>query len=385
MRVLHTIASLDPRTGGPARSVPNLALALRRAGVSVALWTPGAQNESWLAPLREAGVEIHSGDLADLPDFDLIHDHGVWLSNNRRVAAHAHARGTPRIVSPRGMLEPLAMNHKKWKKRLAWWLYQRKDLRTASALHATAESEAVQFRKLGFQQRIIVAANGVAKLNPEPLQTHPLEKHTPGARDPGPAGYPESRRSAISDTPPKTALFLSRIHPKKGLPLLVDAWSRIKPKDWRMRIVGPDEGGHRQEVEALVARAGLTDEWTFESEMDGDAKWNCYQEADLFILPTYSENFGICVAEALASGVPVITTTGTPWGGLREHQCGWWISPDAEALANALEVATATSQEDLRAMGERGKAWMSRDFTWGAIAQQMAAAYQGLKRQDRTA
>jgi len=365
MRVLHTIASLEPDTGGPARSVPNLAMALRREGLSVALWTPNAQEQAWLEPLVEAGIEIHSGDLSELPAFDLIHDHGVWLHNNRRVAAHAKAHGIARIVSPRGMLEPWALNHKKWKKRLAWWLYQRADLRSATALHATAQSEAEQLRKLGFKQRIILAPNGVDEVKAEALKVE------------CPTGQPDSL--SIQDSP-RTALFLSRIHPKKGLPLLVNAWSRLRPQGWRMRIVGPDEGGHRREVENLVAQAGLAEEWVFEGALDGEAKWSRYREADLFILPTYSENFGICVAEALASGIPVITTTGTPWDGLTEHRCGWWVSPDAEALAEALNAAMATSPEELRAMGERGKAWMSRDFSWSSIAAQMAAAYQDLKR-----
>lgn len=388
MRVLHTIASLNPATGGPARSVPNLGMALRREGLSVALWTPEAQDPEWLADLTTAGIEIHSGDLLDLPAYDLIHDHGVWLPNNRRVAAHAKAQHIPRIVSPRGMLEPWALNHKKWKKRLAWWLYQRGDLRSATALHATAESEAEQFRKLGFKKPIIVAANGVDGVKAETLKTETLkfkmfateapDHVTLEGRDPGASHLSAFQRLSISASTPRTALFLSRIHPKKGLPMLIHAWANVRPVNWRMRVVGPDEGGHRKEIAALIAKAGLGAEWTLESAVDDEAKWRCYRDADLFILPTYSENFGICVAEALASGVPVITTMGTPWAGLHEQDCGWWVPPTTQDLAAALKAATASSPEKLQAMGERGQAWMSRDFTWDAIATKMVTAYQEL-------
>lgn len=371
MRVLHTIASIDPSTGGPARSVPNLAMALRRAGVEVALWTPEPQQKSWLVQLKVAGIETYSGDLADLPDFDVIHDHGVWLLNNRRVAAYSKSKRRPRIVSPRGMLEPWAMNHKKWKKKLAWWLYQRRDLQSAAALHATAESEAEQLRNLGFKQRIIVAANGV-----EVDGTSNIERPTSNVE--GQVGYDSlgARAGFIKHQP--TALFLSRIHPKKGLPVLVDAWSRVRPQGWRMRIVGPDEAGHRKEVEEMVAKAGLTETWIFEGSLDGEAKWDCYRNADLFILPTYSENFGIAVAEALACGVPVITTTGTPWEGLAERHCGWWVEPTASALETALKAAVNMRSEELRAMGGRGAAWMKSDFAWEGIADQMTGGYQSL-------
>jgi glycosyltransferase involved in cell wall biosynthesis len=306
---------------------------------------------------------------------DLVHDHGLWRLCHRRVAAFCRREGIPRVVSPRGMAEEWALNHKKWKKRVGWWLYQRRDLRSAVALHATAESEAAQLRELGLVQPIMIEPNGVRL---------PMEL----------IGRPRSHVRRADE--PRTALFLSRIHRKKGLPLLLEAWARLAPAGWRVRIVGPDEDGHTAELRQLCEKLKLAhgtrvgtgghgvlgDEGgagpaiEFCGPLEGDAKWAAFREADLFVLPTYSENFGIAVAEALACRLPVITTTGAPWSGLRDRGCGWWIKPKVEPLMEALATAIALTDEERAAMGERGAAWVEAEFTWGPIAARMQKAYE---------
>lgn len=296
-------------------------------------------------------IRVLSGSIEEaFDDFgnpDLVNDHGIWLPCHREVARICRERGIPRIVSPRGMLEPWALNHKKWKKRLAWWLYQGKDLWDAAALHATADQEAAQLRKLGFKQKILVAANGVMLPNVDKLKSEW-----------------------------RTALFLSRIHPKKGLPMLIEAWARLQPDGWRMRVVGPDEGGHRKELEARVKDAGLADSWSFEEGLEGADKWRAMADADLFVLPSHSENFGIVVAEALACGTPVIATTGTPWEGLLKHRCGWWVKPAVDELGAALNEALGEADKSLLEMGSRGRRWVARDFAWNGIAHESQCFYQ---------
>ena len=167
MKILHCVATLDPSSGGPARSVPQLAMALADQGVEVGLWSPQSIPTCLpdLPPDASHRIRILSGGFREaVEEFgkpQLVHDHGIWLSCHREVARVCRSLQIPRIVSPRGMLEPWALNHKKWKKRLAWWLYQKRDLEAAVALHATAESEASGLRRLGLQRPIIVAANGV--------------------------------------------------------------------------------------------------------------------------------------------------------------------------------------------------------------------------------
>ena len=376
MRVLHTIASLDPASGGPARSVPQLLTALAGRGMEVSLWVASTPRHEWVAQLKEAGITVVSNGFPDPKGVALLHDHGLWLPSNHRAALFASRHGIPRMVSPRGMLEPWALNHRKWKKRLAWWLYQRGDLLKASALHATAPSEEAQFRKLGLKMPVFVVPNGVAlpeRVSRVECRESREEKLLQEAKVQNPtrkSSTPDSRRSTS-----KTALFLGRIHPKKGLPLLVEAWARVRPQGWKMRVIGPDELGHRAEITGMIHSAGLDDAWSLEGEVSDAAKWEVYGDADLFILPTHSENFGISVAEALAAGLPVITTTGAPWSGLEEHRCGWWVKPQADALAVALATATSTGGDSLREMGRRGRSWVEGDFSWKGVAESMAKAY----------
>ncbi|MGB3541863.1 glycosyltransferase, partial [Rubrivirga sp.] len=257
--------------------------------------------------------------------------------------------GVPRVVTTRGMLEPWARRHRRLKKAVAWRLYQRRDLASAAVLHATAESEAESLRSVGLRAPIAVIPNGVDV----PAQVAPHDR-SPGT--------------------PRRALFLSRVHPKKGLPQFLEVWSQVRPAGWELLIAGPDEDGHRADLEAQAARLGLT-EVRFRGSVPDSEKWNLYRSADLFVLPTYSENFGVVVAEALASGVPVVTTTGTPWSDLRDHGCGWWVAPDARPLRDALEDAVALEDAARAGMGTRGRALVSARYGWPQISAQMADVY----------
>lgn len=285
---------------------------------------------------------------------DVIHDNGIWLCHNHRLAGIAAVSGVPRVVSTRGMLEPWAMNHKWAKKRLAWWLYQRRDLRRAACHHATAETEAAGVRHLGLGVPVRVIPNGV---------------------DPARGG---SRLIGAGDDRTKTALFLGRIYPVKGLPMLVDAWARVRPDGWNLRIAGPDEAGHRIEVEKAVATAGLDDAISFSGPLDGDKKEAALSRADLFILPSHSESFGMAVGEALAHSLPVLTTTAVPWPMLRASGCGWCVEPTVDGIAEGLRRATSLDLSALRAMGAKGRALVAAEFGWDLVAQQFVRLYEDL-------
>ena len=158
--------------------------------------------------------------------------------------------------------------------------------------------------------------------------------------------------------------------------MLVEAWARVRPEGWKLRIVGPDEAGHQAEVERVANRTGITSVVEFVGKVSGSAKVTAYASADLFILPSYTENFGMAVAEALAHSLPVITTTGTPWSLLPERGCGWWVAPTVDHLADALTEATALDDEALRDMGSRGRELVSKEFSWQRAALKMKEAYQ---------
>ena len=200
-----------------------------------------------------------------------------------------------------------------------------------------------------------------------PVATSPIGVDLP-AEPAGPRG----------DRPPeRTVLFLSRLHPRKGLADLVEAWARVPRTGWRLVVAGPDSNGQRALLEARCA-AGRLDDVSFPGEVLGEAREALYARADLFVLPSFSENFGLVVAEALARGVPVITTRGTPWQELETRRCGWWIDPGVAPLAEALQGAMALSDGARRDMGLRGRQLVSDAYTWERCVEQMLAWYASL-------
>jgi glycosyltransferase involved in cell wall biosynthesis len=285
----------------------------------------------------------------------------VWLRQSHDAIAAARALGLPVVISPRGMLEPWALAYHAWKKRLAWWLYQRRDLRGVTAFHATAEMEAESIRRLGFRQPIIVLPNGVAM----------------------PA--PTEHRRSVAEPATREALFLSRIHPKKGIDLLIEAWARLRPAGWRLTIAGNDEAGHAAVVERRIREAGLGEAVRYVGPAYGADKERLFRAAHLFVLPSHSENFGIVVAEALAYGMPVLTTTGTPWAELVSRHCGWHVAPTTDAIADALRQAVTLSVAELTAMGAAGRQLVVERYQWDAIARQFGAAYAALGARDADA
>jgi glycosyltransferase involved in cell wall biosynthesis len=253
------------------------------------------------------------------------------------------------------MLEPWALNRKWWKKRFAWWLYQKGDLKRACYHHTTADSEAKNLQRLGLGVPICVITNGVDVS--EVKSAAAAGKKTDGR---------------------KTALFLGRIHPKKGLPMLVEAWARVQPDGWQLQIAGPDEAGHRLQVENAVSAAGLSHVISFLGPIYGETKESAFSNSNLFVLPTHSENFGMVIAEALAHGLPVLTTTGAPWSMLPQRGCGWWVDPTVDDIATGLRQATSHNAEKLHEMGANGREWVRAEFGWERIAKEFIAVYERL-------
>jgi glycosyltransferase involved in cell wall biosynthesis len=282
--------------------------------------------------------------------YQLIHSHGLWLLPHHQLAQIAKKYFIPRVVTPHGMLQPWAMNHRRWKKHLVWNLYQYKDLLTANVLHATSPEEAKTLKQLFPNKPIALIPFGMSLANLPPLKTSKL---TSKAR----------------------ALFLSRLHPVKGLKYLVEAWHILQLDNWELIIAGPDEGGHRAEIEQLINKLGMASSIHLVGAVSGDQKWQLYQSADLFVLPSLTESFGMVVVEALANGLPVVTTKGTPWSQLETEGCGWWIDVGVEALVNALRQATALNHMQRLAMGQQGRHLVEKQYTWEKSAEQMLSVY----------
>jgi glycosyltransferase involved in cell wall biosynthesis len=285
-------------------------------------------------------------------EYELVHDNGLWRLENLSCWRAAMELGLPYLLSTRGMLEPWSLGHKKWKKRLARNLYQDRILVSASMFHATSMDEARNIRGLGFSQPIAVIPNGIDQ----------------------PISLVRPRTEKASD---KIVLFLSRVHPKKGLLNLLAAWRAANPQGWKLIIAGPDDGGHWHEVQKAIHSYGMSGTVELRGAAVGQQKDDLFARSDLFILPSFSENFGIVIAEAMAHGLPVITTTGTPWQSLVEFQAGWWVSPDVESLAKALAEATNLSTDELHKMGSKGRE-LSSDYSWPRLANNMISVYEYL-------
>ena len=171
----------------------------------------------------------------------------------------------------------------------------------------------------------------------------------------------------------KTVQFVGRISPYKGLPDLLRAFD---VDDWKLRIVGPDQDGYVAELKRLAKHLGISDKVEFVGPKFGDELIKEYASADLFVLPTYSENFGSVVIESLAQGVPVICTKGAPWKELEDYGCGWWPDVGVAPLRQALHDAMALSDAERKQMGERGRRLVEEKYTWKAVCAKLMSGYE---------
>jgi glycosyltransferase involved in cell wall biosynthesis len=366
MRLFLVGTSFKPAYGGPAWSVAMLANELGAAGVKVGVWAPDQSAQDapqLLGPMVRRLRGTAQEAMSEFGRIDILHDNGIWWPHNHSLCTLAKSRGISRIVSTRGMLEPWARAHKAWKKRIAWALYQRRDLACAAVHHATSEQEAKNLRGLGLGVRVVTIPNGVDAPSDEELTA--------------------ARNSRLSSET-KVALFIGRLYPVKGLPMLVDAWAQARPGGWRLALAGPDESGHRAEIERRIAAHGLNDVVQFLGAVHPADRLRTYAAADLFVLPSYSESFGMAVAEAFAHGLPVLTTTGVPWPKIAEERLGWRAAPTVESIRDALIEATACDEIGLHDMGARGREHVRTHYGWQTAAKAMIHLYKSAMDSDQT-
>lgn len=343
MRILHAITGLA-EAAGTSVFATEIAARLVATGheCAVAVCSP---NHGIYRPHPELRLIPFAKALEE--PWDFVHVHALWAPALHRFVRRLQKRRIPYAVSPHGMLTPWALNHRKWKKLLALWLYQKRDLAKAAFLHATAQTEVDDIRRLGLSNPVAIAPLGIE--------------------------VPES-----SDRPAtrgKTILYLGRLQRKKGILNLVEAWAEVRRAHWRIVVAGPDQEGYLAEVKALAAKLGVLQDFDFPGPVFGEEKSRLYREAAFFVLPSFSENFGSVVIEALAEGTPVVTTKGTPWQELEESDSGLWIDTGTQALAAALTRMMDFPQERLAAMGERGRDLVREKYSWPAAAKTLLAAY----------
>lgn len=319
--------------------------------------------ESLRRNLDRAGVAIRVADR--LPDQPLsgtvAHFHGLWQPSHARIAKCCRNEGVPYIVSPHGMLEPWAWRHKRWKKLPYFRIVERRFLAHASCLLATAAPEAENLRGFFPEARV---------------ETIPL-----GLTGTARPAYTESRRILGWENDEWILVFLSRIHPKKGIEILIDALAGLgvsRPARLRLVIVGGGAETYLRHLKAQCASRAAelpTVDWI--GEVWGEEKWRYLQGADLFLLPTYSENFGLAVLEACQVGTRALTTTATPWGPFLADGRGYIAEPTAESVAESLAEAF---KDGKTTPGQRKELadWAHTTFDWNKLAGEYCALYQSL-------
>lgn len=376
LHIAALLGSISQNAGGPAYSVRRLWQSVHRPGVSVTVHTVNNMSfdereedyRIWepvkcrLWPTQGVKVIGYSKQMQDglLNELGgrpaLVSQHGLWMYQGRIVNRLRDKLRLPVLIHPHGMLEPWALQRSAWKKRVVGALWEYENLRCAACLRVTAQSELESVRRFGSKVPVAVIPNGIDVSDYESLPT----REEAGALLPRLAGR-------------RVLLFLSRVHPKKGLMRLLRIWKRLHTEhpEWLLAVCGPDEVGHTRELEAAVEELALGDTVVFCGSLFGKEKLAALSLADLFILPAFSENFGVAIAEALAAGLPVITTKGAPWQGLENNGCGWWADNEEHGIEDALRGALPMSAQRLHEMGERGRAWMRGEYNWDLIGRQM--------------
>jgi glycosyltransferase involved in cell wall biosynthesis len=367
MKVIQVVPSIQAESAGPSYSVPALANGIRMNNVDVELHfldnIPSHLRNSLYKvvnyPRRDLfnlgrSPEMYKGLRKACQTADIIHNNSIWMLPNLYPSWVRKGTKCKQIEQPRGTLSAWAMNHSKWKKKFFWWLWQKKALQKADMFVATAENEYEDIRRLGFKQPIAILPNGIDLPDESEILRY---KHNRSSR--------------------RRMFFLSRIHPKKNLEILIQCWSRLEDEfpEWDLSIIGPDTNNpYADEMKSLVLKLGCR-RVIFEGELKGTQKLIFVAESECMVLPTHSENFGMVIAEALAAGTPAICSYGAPWEGLNKENCGWWIPTNESSFYDTMKSAMLTTRKQLDEMGWKGRVWMARDFSWEGIGAKMKETY----------
>ena len=369
MRIIVTSSSVENEAAGPSYTVPALCSSMSSIGADVELlvlgklpvnnwrFTAKAFPHSSLALLRRLGWSrgIHKAFDEVAENSDIFHVNGTWMLPQVYPSLSSQGKRAKVVYCPRGGLSKVTFARNRFAKWLMWHVGgQKRAIENAAMFHATSKKEYEEIRACGFTQPVAIIPNGVEV---------PTTQHNP---------FEANQRKLV---------FFGRVHATKAVDHLILAWGNVANEfpNWSLEIAGPDCGA-LQGLRALVEERGIS-RVSFVGEFHGRDKYEYLAKADLYVLPSLTENFGITIAEALACGTPVIASKGCPWSLLDSKQCGWWVDVGVDALTSKLKEVLQLPASALKEAGERGRRWMVEDYAWQGIAKKVLAACEWLLHQ----
>jgi glycosyltransferase involved in cell wall biosynthesis len=356
LSVLQVAGTLDPEFGGPPVAVNQLTRSLSQLGHTVDVVTLDSPSAPWLKDVPDTVLALGPGKgkygysrrcrrwLAEnVQKYDVVVVHGLWRYQCHAVSQACLKASVPYFVFVHGTLDPWFKRRFPLKHVQKWLFWQ------LSVHNALSNAQAVIFTQ--------VKERDLARQSFKPYRLHE-EVVTMGIDEPG--GDPRTQQEAFLSRFPdlrgkRILLFLSRIHPKKGCDLLIEAFARVAHVDERLHLViaGPDEGDLERKLRELCEKLQITDRVTFPGMLSGDVKWGAYRAAEVFALISHSENFGIVLAESLACGLPVLTTDKVNISQEIEDSGGGLIGTDTVDSAESLMKSWLSMSEEERAVMQK--------------------------------
>lgn len=374
MRHLHFTQSLEPLNGGGlATSTVTLHRQLLAVGVPSRLCSTYRRAPQWLADgsleFRRAGpdflyfapqLKLRAQEL--VADADVVHGHGLYVGTNYAFGQAARNQGKPLVYHVHGMFEPYILKRSRWKKRLVHWLFEDANFRHVRLWRALTQKEAEQIRACGIAAPIVIAPNGI---NLEDFAMPPCE--ATAISTPLIESLKKDRQRA---------LFLGRIHPKKGLSLLLPAWAHLCRHlgHWELVVAGPDERGYLAEVRKLASDLGLESQVHFTGPVSGPTKSALLYSADLFILTSYSEGFPMGLLEAMACQIPVVASRACNFPAITTNEAGWECEASVSSVTQVLDVALSCSAQERKNRGHNGHVLVEQSYTWPRIINRLTEA-----------
>lgn len=390
MRIVHVIASLAPRFGGPSKACFEMARAVAARGHDVTILTTNMDGPDDMAvpndrPVVRDGVTLRyfpvsfprfwktSWPLAEalreeIPGADVVHLHSLYLFHDWVAGALCQRFGVPYLVRPHGTLDPYIYRRHRLRKSVMEVLFQNRVLKRATAIHYTTREEMRLAEPYAQGAPGIVVANGLDIAEYE---------------NPPPRGSFRAKHPEIGER--KVVIFFGRINFKKGLDVLAEAFGQAAAgrDDMHLVIAGPDDDGLGAKVRKWLADAGVSKRVTFTGMLEGAEKLAALNDSELFVLPSYSENFGIAVVEAMASGLPVLISDRVNiWREVDAASAGEVIPPQAAPFAEAL-VSMLADEDELRRMGLNGRTLVREKYQWRQIAARLEEVYVDMRKGQR--